>query len=208
MKTAGALLQAKRLEKALTIEEIAKRIKIRPEYLEAIEKNDYSHLPSVTAAQGFLRNYARILYLNPDTILAMFRRDFTQGKSGQIIPRGLVSPLGSGPKIVSVNTIFIGIALIAFFSFLSFQVYQWASLPKLQLLQPENGELYVSKVTIKGTTDKDAVISVNNQKVIVDQSGGFTLDLIFAEGTHSVVVQAENRAGKIRLLERTFQVTK
>ena len=62
MKTAGELLQDKRLEKELSIDDVAKRLKVRPEYLLAVESNKYNQLPSATAAKGFLRNYARVLY--------------------------------------------------------------------------------------------------------------------------------------------------
>jgi len=44
--------------------------------------------------------------------------------------------------------------------------------------------------------------------VILDQNGQFSLDLILSAGTQSVMVEATNRQGKTRLLERTFTVSK
>lgn len=208
MKTAGELLKDKRLLKELTLEDVAGKTKIKLEYLAAIENSDFAKLPSSTFAKGFLRNYASFLYLNPDTIIAMFRRDFTQNDKGEIIPRGLVAPFDGKPKFFTVSFILTSIATLSFLGFLAFQLTLWWSLPKLRLLQPQNDDTYGEKVTFKGITDREATVMVNDQQVIVDQSGQFTLDLIFPAGTHAVVIEAKNRQGKSRLLERTFTVSK
>ncbi|MEI6690219.1 MAG: helix-turn-helix domain-containing protein [bacterium] len=206
MKTAGQLLCDKRLEKGLTIDDVARRLKVRPEYLVAVESNNYSVLPGNTAAKGFLRNYARALYLNPDTILAMFRRDFDENEKGQIIPKGTLTPLSRKPRLISANLILISVGILTFLAFLGWQIFSWLSLPKLEVYSPINGEVYVGKVSIRGKTDLDATITINNQKVLIDQTGNFNLDLVFPPGTHSVLLQAESRANKLRLVERTFQI--
>jgi cytoskeletal protein RodZ len=202
------LLKEKRLVKELSLETVAAKTKIKLEYLEAIENSDFARLPSSTFAKGFLRNYASFLHLNPDTIVAMFRRDFTENNNGEIIPRGLFEPVGGKPKFFTVSLILTSIATLAFLGFLAIQLISWWSLPKLKLLQPQNGDTYGEKVTFKGVTDRDATVIVGGQQVIVDQNGQFTLDLVFGAGTHSVIVETKNRQGKTLLLERTFTVSK
>ncbi len=208
MKTAGDLLREKRLLKELSLEEVSKKTKIKTEFLEAIETSNYALLPSATFAKGFLRNYATFLYLNPDTMVAMFRRDFTQNSKGEIIPRGLVEPVGSKPRFFSVSLILTTIAVVVFVGFLGIQLLSWWSLPKIKLIQPQNNDTYGEKVTFKGVADNDATVKVNGQLVILDQNGQFTLDLIFPSGTHSVIIEATNRRGKSTLVERTFTVSK
>jgi cytoskeletal protein RodZ len=208
MKTAGDLLKEKRLLKELSLEDVSKKTKIKVEFLEAIENSDYAVLPSATFAKGFLRNYATFLYLNPDTMVAMFRRDFTQNSRGEIIPRGLVEPVNHKPRFFSVSLILTTIAIVAFVGFLGLQLISWWSLPKIKLIQPQNNDTYGEKVTFKGTADSDATVKVNGQLVILDQNGQFTLDLVFPGGTHSVLVEATNRQGKSTLVERTFTVSK
>lgn len=208
MKTAGELLQEKRLALELTLETVAQKTKIKPEYLAALETSDFTRLPSATFAKGFLRTYARALHMNADTILAMFRRDFEAKESGEIIPRGLVEPVVKKTHTLSVTGILVTLATLAFASFLAIQLWSWRSLPHLKVLEPQNGETYGEKLTVKGVTEKDAVITVNNQKVIVNPNGEFSLDLLFPAGTHSVMVTATNREGKTTLLERSFTVSK
>lgn len=208
MKTAGDLLKEKRLLKELSLGDVVAKTKIKIEYLEAIENSNFGGLPSSTFAKGFLRNYASFLHLNPDTIVAMFRRDFTQNERGEIIPRGMVTPVGSKPKYFTVSIILTGIATLAFLGFLLFQLISWWSLPKIKLLYPRSGDTYGEKITFKGTTARDATVKVNGQQVIVDQNGGFSLDLVFPAGTHSVIIESTNLQGKSTLLERTFTVSK
>lgn len=207
MKTAGELLKEKRLKKDLTIEEVANRTRIKTEYLEAIEKNDFKNLPALTFTKGFLRSYAKTLRVNPDTVVAMFRRDFVEDKSGQIVPKGLVEPINKKPRAIPFNSLIATIAIISFLAFLGAQLFKFYSLPKIEIIQPLNGEVYTQKVTIKGKTDPDNVITINNQKIITDPNGQFSIDLTFPQGTHSIVVQATNRQQKTKLIQRTFQVT-
>lgn len=208
MKTAGDLLKSKRLTLELTLADVAGKTKLKEDYLLALENSAFNLLPSATFAKGALTNYAKVLHLNPETIVAMFRRDFAENDKGEIIPRGLVNPVVKKTTFIPVNLILSSVAILAFLGFLGFQLLSWASLPRLELVQPEDGETYGEKVTVRGVTEKDSAVLVSGQSVIVDQNGQFTLDLVFPAGTHSVLVEATNRQGKTRLLKRSFTVSK
>lgn len=207
MKTSGELLKETRVSKDKTIEEIASKIKIKPEYITALEENDFDSLPSSTFAKGILRKYASSLTLNPDTMIAMFRRDFVEDDSGHILPKGLIDPVSRKSRVIPINLILIAVGVFSFLSFLGFQVYNFVNLPRLEIHQPISGEIYASKITVKGTTDPDNTITINNQRVTVASSGDFSLDLTFPAGTHSIIIQATNRQDKTRLVQRTFQIT-
>jgi len=208
MKTAGDLLKTKRLALELTLTAVAEKTKLKESYLLALEESDFAALPSGTFAKGALKNYARVVHIDPEVVIALFRRDFAQNERGEIIPRGLVDPLAKKNAVIPVNLILAGVAVLAFLGFLGFQLFSWRSLPALELIQPQNGESYGERVTVKGKTAQDASITINNQQVIVDQNGQFSLDLVFPAGTHSVLVQATSRQNKTKLLERTFTVSK
>lgn len=208
MKTAGELLREKRLARELTIAEVAAKIKVKEEYLQALEESRFDVLPSATFTKGFLGSYARALRVNPETVLAMFRRDFEESEKGEIIPRGLVEPLTAKRRLPPANIILISIAILAFVGFLGYQLIGWWSMPKLTVIQPENGEVYGEKVTVKGKTEPDGVIEINGQKVIISPDGEFSLDLLFPAGSHSVIISVTNRRGVNRLIERSFTVSK
>lgn len=60
-KTAGERLREARQAQGLTLAEIAARTRVPVRHLEAIEKSDYSGLPSATYSIGFAKAYARAI---------------------------------------------------------------------------------------------------------------------------------------------------
>src|SRR5438094_18472 len=68
----GEYFQRAREAKGLTLEEAAARTRILPQYLKAVEENNYARLPDEVFAKGFVRSYARILGLNEDAVIRKF----------------------------------------------------------------------------------------------------------------------------------------
>lgn len=71
-KGPGERLRVARAAAGLTVEAVADDLHLGPEVLEAIERDDYSHLPGRVFARGYLRNYARLVDLPVDQVLADF----------------------------------------------------------------------------------------------------------------------------------------
>jgi cytoskeletal protein RodZ len=72
-KQLGALLRDRRKESGLTYDEISERIKVSTRYLEALENEDWDHLPSPTFIKGFIRSYARLLGLSEEGLIALYQ---------------------------------------------------------------------------------------------------------------------------------------
>jgi cytoskeleton protein RodZ len=68
----GEYFQRAREAKGLTLEEAAARTRILPQYLRAVEENNYSRLPDEVFAKGFVRSYARILGLDEAAVVRKF----------------------------------------------------------------------------------------------------------------------------------------
>lgn len=66
----GERLRQAREAKGLTFEQIEEATKIRRRYLQALEDEDYGQFPGEVYIRGFLRNYAQVLGLDPEEILA------------------------------------------------------------------------------------------------------------------------------------------
>jgi len=69
---AGLILKQARLERKLSLEQIAQETKIRARFLEAIENDDRDALPSPVQARGFIRLYAGFLKLDAQPILDLW----------------------------------------------------------------------------------------------------------------------------------------
>ena len=75
--TAGEMLRAARTtgRRKREIPTISKQLCIREEFLEALENGDYSVIPEPVYILGFARNYAMVLGLNPDEIVAKIKQE-------------------------------------------------------------------------------------------------------------------------------------
>ncbi len=62
--TVGQKLKETREARGLSLNEVAFQTHIREHYLDALEKNQFSKLPSIVQGKGFLRNYASFLNLD------------------------------------------------------------------------------------------------------------------------------------------------
>jgi cytoskeleton protein RodZ len=64
----GLILEHKRKEKGLSLEEVEQATKIRKRYLDGLEREDYAVLPAGVYAQGFLKTYANYLGLDGEAL--------------------------------------------------------------------------------------------------------------------------------------------
>lgn len=70
---AGAKLAAARRQLGLSLEEVAERIRVRKEFLEALEAMNFKLLPGKAYAMAFLRSYAKVLGLDEQAIVEQFQ---------------------------------------------------------------------------------------------------------------------------------------
>jgi len=72
--TAGAVLRAAREAMGLSLDSVAQQLKLAPRQVVALEEDDYARLPGRTFVRGFLRNYARLVHVDPDKVLTALAR--------------------------------------------------------------------------------------------------------------------------------------
>lgn len=66
--TPGETLRDARQLAGLSQEDIANKLKLSPRQIAAIETGDWSALPERTFTRGFMRNYARLVGVDPDSL--------------------------------------------------------------------------------------------------------------------------------------------
>lgn len=65
----GQRLASARQAKGLSLDYVAEKLKLSVHQVEAIEAEDFSHLPAPVFVRGFVRNYARLVGLDPSSLL-------------------------------------------------------------------------------------------------------------------------------------------
>src|SRR5664279_6322618 len=66
----GMSLRRAREALGMSVHDVAERIQFAPRQVEALEANDYAHLPQATFLRGFVRSYARVLQVDEVALLA------------------------------------------------------------------------------------------------------------------------------------------
>lgn len=69
----GARLRQAREARKLEVSEVATSLRLTPQAVEALERDDYRRLPSAVFIAGYIRSYARLLGLDPEPLNLSFR---------------------------------------------------------------------------------------------------------------------------------------
>jgi cytoskeletal protein RodZ len=68
----GDIIRKERVTRRITVETIAKDLKLNAKYIKALEANEYDALPADPYVRVYLRSLAKYLSLNPEEILRKF----------------------------------------------------------------------------------------------------------------------------------------
>jgi cytoskeleton protein RodZ len=63
------------------VAEVARQLRLSTRQIEALEADDHASLPGKTFLRGFLRNYAKLLQLDPEPLLALCQPEPPQAQS-------------------------------------------------------------------------------------------------------------------------------
>src|SRR5215212_5804587 len=92
-QTIGQRLKAEREEQRLTLEKVFEATRIRIQYLQALEADDLSVMPSPVQARGYLRNYAEYLGFDVEHVLQELRELNAQQPASEVIGPAEISSL-------------------------------------------------------------------------------------------------------------------
>jgi cytoskeleton protein RodZ len=122
----GRLLEHKRKEQGLSLEEVEQATKIRKRYLMGLEREDYDVLPDAVYARGFLKTYANYLGLDGEALSRQLKnstkaqreRDYEPTPEGDfekplITPSGLRSAHKRKVSNSAVATVLVAVLALA-----------------------------------------------------------------------------------------------
>ncbi len=194
------LLRNARLDKELDFTEISKKIKIPVKYLDAIENEKIKDFPAEPYCSLIVKDYANFLGLNGEEILSLFRRDFDR-KISPSTKKNLL--LGVTPRFTFTVGVFI--AVVVFSGYLMLEYFKYNRPPKLDVSWPSESSISGNSLEINGTTDPESTVRVNQDLVIVDQSGSFQKKVNIGNSDLKIVVESKSPSGKTSTLQKTYQ---
>jgi len=96
----GATLRILRLAKELSIADISARLKFSTRQIEALEAEDWTHLPGGLPLRGLVKNYARVLEADAQLMLDLLDATTPQAR----LPRRVLESGAAGP--ISADKLF------------------------------------------------------------------------------------------------------
>lgn len=204
MKKIGEILKNARRQKGYSHKDLENITKIKVDFIQNIEEETWRELPSFPTVLGFIKSISGALMLDEKMTVAVFKRDYSLDKPDVNPKKEIPSKPGWNPR----TTFFLGIGLVILIilSYLGFQYFSFISPPKVIIESPTDGQIVNGKtVKVFGSTQVDVKISVDNQPVLVDKDGKFSLDIGVSKDTQQIIVTAESRNGKITTISRKIQ---
>lgn len=205
MITIGKYIKEKRMAKKLSLRKLGQQTRIRENFISAIEEEKWDLLPEKAVVTGFVKSLAGALEINLNQAMALFRRDYPQ-KPIKLNPTpDLPSKFIWSPRLTFILGS-LGVFLLVSV-YLMFQYINFVKAPGLTVFEPSEGQVIVGeKFSVKGETDPEATVIVNNQPAVVSENGKFETELEVDEKTSRVQIIARSRTGKETVVVRGISV--
>jgi len=209
MKSIGQTLKAARLKKNVTIEDVYRSIKVHPNYVRAMENDDYSLFDGKVHAKGFLKIYTEFLDLDPAELLALWRRDYESSFDKPNREKfSKIRALEPERFVITPSVLIISVvvsALLVFFIYLFIQYRQYTDSPVLEIYYPEDNLVVTDDVLdLTGKIELDSEVFINNQKVLTNPDGSFVTSLKLREGINTISIKSVNKLNKETQAIRTI----
>lgn len=207
--TLGERMKKIRGERRLSLAEISKSTKIQVKYLEYIEEGEYMKLPADVYVKGFLRSYASFMGLNENKIIRQYEREKGIHKNiKKIVDNDNArTPIKFSSFVITPKMVIFGgiiIVILASFLYLYIEVNNFVSAPRLVIIKPTAGETIEGNLLhVAGLAEKDALVFINDQPVMVSENGEFREDVGLKSGPNTIIIKARSKFNK----EATQSVT-
>jgi len=113
VQSVGQALQAARLVHGMSIEDVARQLRLSARQITAIEEDDHSKFPSRTFLHGFIRNYAKLMRLDTVSFLQLMQQSLPPVSSHAISYPIEGTSFASGHKQTRSNSIIMWGAVLA-----------------------------------------------------------------------------------------------
>jgi cytoskeletal protein RodZ len=210
MRTVGNLLKEARRNKNLSINDVEEMTHIRSSFIRAIEEAEWDKLPHENIIVGFIKSISHFLDIDERYAVSLFRREYLPQEKKEIQkPKVYSRQIGRkftwGPRLTFLVGVIVIVVVVL--GYLGFQYKKFNSPPELIINSPTEGQTVErGTLEIKGMTDPDATVEINNQSIIVEDNGNFNGEIDVSSNTTQINIKAESRSGKTTTLSRKIIV--
>lgn len=160
----GRTLREAREHLGLSVADVAAQIKFAPRQIEALEADDFKHLPELAFVRGFVRSYAKILHLDAPSLLANLKS--VKDISGELSPASVEVPFPDASLAKRQNLVWFGLALLLVVIVVAFAVTNYKN-PQL----PDKVTRIETPVSLPAEVVQDVPDPIDVKPAIQPESG-------------------------------------
>jgi len=202
--TVGECLKGRREKLKISIKNLGDKLKIKTDYLENLEKNNYEKLPPDVYVKGFIKSYSELVGFNSEKMMELFKKEREIENKVENRNRkkkkcekkfALKKYIIVTPKIV---TIFLSLLILSVVGYYFWhQLSSFNSEPYLFVSSPLVDEITNdSEIIISGETEIGIILKINGEDVFVDENGYFKENIMLQPGKNVIIIEAVNRFDK------------
>ena len=169
IKIIGKKISLVRKESKQKIDKISKILKIRSEFLVAIEEGNLAGLPEEVYLKGFIKSYANYFNLDIDYEMKILSNYYNESLSAKIRNREKEDSTDSLPTAKVFAAVFIVFLIVI----ISWSEYQKSEIDSYSLDEEKTHESVSEKIINKKTNDIDNQVKINSSRdeiIIVEEA--------------------------------------
>ncbi|HNW19930.1 MAG TPA: helix-turn-helix domain-containing protein [bacterium] len=206
----GSVIKDRRLAKNWSVLFCARRLKIKPEHIRAIEDNNFDHLPVRVNLVKVVVDYLQMLGFSAEEAAPIIDcwRSSDNSQRDNFFGRRLVRKrdLWSYPQIVRNSLVALAILVAAIYIVLSLK--NIVAPPKLLVTSPA-GDLATNQkqLWIVGQTEPEVQLEINGETLLSDRVGNFSQLVNLRSGINNLSITAVKKYGGRTTIVRQVMVT-
>ena len=205
METLGQILKRYRESSRLSVLDFSRRTKLTEKIILDLEADSYKDMPGDFYIRGYIKTYASFLKLDQNKLLSMLVNKTSDKENQDSIPKLKLKKVFITPSIIKAFS--IGIIAIFLIGYLIFQVRNIFQPPFLEVTTPDkNLAITQSFIDIRGLTEREARVFINNKEIFTDANGFFGLTLDLQSGINLIKISAIKKHSKESVVFREILV--
>jgi len=197
MESLGVVLKRYREEAKFTIASFSNMTKIQVKALQDLEDNGFDRLQGDLTIRSYIKQYSNYLGLDYQKLINLYEAQSGGKKvsAGDSMVNYKVPKAYITPKILKI--IGIVLAALVLFAYLAYQVSIIFASPFLTVTTPDQNLVVTEKfVEVRGQTEKEAQLYINDKQIFTDANGYFQVTLDLLPGINLIKVSAKKKYSK------------
>ncbi len=195
-QTLSGFLKQKISEKNIDLSYLSENLEIKKEYLAALIENNFKNLPPDIYVRGILFKIANYFKTDGDFLWGLYKKE-------KKVSLNIDKPSFQKTKRVNFFRISFWFFIILIAGLMI--IYQALNIilpPKIDLFTPKNDSVVnFNKIEVRGKTNAN-LLKINNNQVNIDNKGNFSFEVYLIPGLNIIKIDAKNKIGKEKIIER------